>query len=266
MHTTHFWNKLHLHWRKVGLLLFFSLLFSEGFAQRQWSLFNSSGGDNQTFSYGFFLAGHTSSLRIKYSDAFLDSQVPESGTIRSIMPSYSPGFALGFLLTTRLHDQVNILITPKVGFYEYRTDVQFYGPTNTLDPSIIQTDGTVYDYQAPLTFLTEETLVELPILFKYKSHRFNNTRMFFVGGVNPQIRTKQQDEADEDDIVLTGKDLAVELGMGFDLYFKYFKFSPEIRFSHGLRNLYRAEATDSRVASALSDVRKKSITIYLNFQ
>ena len=266
MYTTHFRNKLHLHWRKVGLLLFFPVLFSESFAQRQWSLFNSSGGDNQTFSYGFFLAGHTSTLRVKYSDAFLNPEVPASHNIRSVMPSYSPGFSLGFLLTTRLHDQVNILITPKVGFYEYRTDVQFYGPTNTLDPSIIQTDGTVVDYQAPLTFLAEETLVELPILFKYKSHRFNNTRMFFVGGVNPQIRTKQQDEADEDDIVLTGKDLAVELGMGFDLYFKYFKFSPEIRFSHGLRNLYRPETTDSRVASALSDVRKKSITIYLNFQ
>lgn len=266
MHITHFWNKLHLHWRKVGLLLLFTLLFSEGFAQRQWSIFNSSGGDNQTFSYGFFLAGHTSTLRVKYSDAFLDSEVPASSTIRSIMPSYSPGFALGFLLTTRLHDQVNILITPKVGFYEYRTDVQFYATPNTLDPSLVQTEADVYMDQAPLTFLTEETLVELPILFKYKSHRFNNTRMFFVGGVNPKIRTKQQDEADEDDIVLTGKDLAVELGMGFDLYFKYFKFSPEIRFSHGLRNLYRPEATDSRVASALSDVRKKSITIYLNFQ
>src|SRR5690606_12287182 len=186
MPTTHFWDKFHLHRRKVGLLLLFTLMISDGFAQRQWSLFNSSGGDNQTFSYGFFLAGHTSTLRVKYSDAFLDHEIPASRTIRSVMPSYSPGFALGFLLTTRLHDQVNILITPKVGFYEYRTDVQFYGPTNTLDPSLIQTDGTVYDYQAPLTFLTEETLVEVPILFKYKSHRFNNTRMFFVGGVNPQ--------------------------------------------------------------------------------
>jgi hypothetical protein len=266
MYITHFWNKLHLHRRKIGLLLFFSLLFSEGFAQRQWSLFNSSGGDNQTFSYGFFLAGHTSTLRVKYSDAFLDPEIPASYNIRSVMPSYSPGFALGFLLTTRLHDQVNILITPKVGFYEYRTDVQFYPNPNPVDPTLVQTEPDVYIDQAPLTFLTEETLVELPILFKYKSHRFNNTRMFFVGGVNPQLRTKKQDEADEDDIVLTGKDLAVELGMGFDLYFKYFKFSPEIRFSHGLRNLYRPEATDSRVASALSDVRKKSITIYLNFQ
>lgn len=265
MQITHFWNKLHLRGRKIGLLLFFSLLFSEGFAQRQWSIFNSSGGDNQTFSYGFFLAGHTSSFRVKYADAFLDPEVPASNNIRSIMPAYSPGFALGFLLTTRVHDQVNLLITPKVGFYEYRTDVQFY-PTGNTGSGLDQTDGTVSMDQAPLTFLTEETLVELPILFKYKSHRFNNTRMFFVGGVNPQIRTKKQDEADEDDIVLTGKDLAVELGMGFDLYFKYFKFSPEIRFSHGLRNLYRPEATDARIASALSDVRKKSITIYLNFQ
>src|SRR5690606_11948731 len=133
MHTTHFWDKLYLHWRKVGLLLLFALMFSDGFAQRQWSLFNSSGGDNQTFSYGFFLSAHNSALKVKYSEAFLDHEVPTSGPIRSIMRSYSPGFAVGFLLTTRLHDQVNILITPKVGFYEYRTDVQFYGTTNTLD-------------------------------------------------------------------------------------------------------------------------------------
>src|SRR5690554_392576 len=266
MQITDFWYKRHLCGRKVGFLLLFVLFSAEGFAQRQWSLFNSSGGDDQTFSYGFFLAGHTSSLRIKYSDDFLNPEVTSIRNVRAIMPTYSPGFALGFLLTTRLHDQVNILITPKVGFYEYRTEVDRYSEANPIDPSIIQTDEPSVIDNSPLTFLTEETLVEVPILFKYKSHRFNNTRMFFVGGVNPQIRTKKQDEADEDDIVLTGKDLALELGMGFDLYFKYFKFSPEIRFSHGLRNLYRPETTDPSIAAALSDVRKKSITIYLNFQ
>jgi len=170
------------------------------------------------------------------------------------MPAYSPGFALGFLLTTRLHDQVNVLLTPKVGFYEYRTEVDFYPDANTTNNP--ETGG----------FLTEETLVEMPILLKYKSQRFNNTRMFVVAGINPQIRTKKQDEADEDDIVLIGRDMALELGMGFDLYFKYFKFSPEIRFSHGLRNLYRETNTDSRIAEAISEIRKKSITIYLNFQ
>lgn len=266
MHITDVWNKLHLCGRKVTLALLLCLWLSEGFAQQQWSLFNSSGGDNQTFSYGFFLAGHTSSLRIKYSDAFLDPEAVSIRNVRSIMPSYSPGFALGFLLTTRLHDQFNVLVTPKVGFYEYRTEVGFYSEGNTLDPGQIQTVPDFAIDMSPLTFLTEETLVEVPILLKYKSQRYNNTRMFFLAGVNPQLRTKKQDEADEDALVLTGRDLALELGMGFDLYFKYFKFSPEIRFSHGLRNLYRADHTETRIADAISEVRKKSITIYLNFQ
>lgn len=259
MQITNLRNQLYLRGRKITLLVIFSFFFTEGFTQ-QGGFFNPSGSDNQTFSYGFFLAGHTSTLRIKYADAFLDPEATSSRNIRSIMPTYSPGFALGFLLTTRLHDQVNVLITPKVGFYEYRTEVEFYSQESSPEPN--PTSPLITNK----TFLTEETLVELPILFKYKSHRFNNTRMFFLGGVNPQFRTKKQDEADEDDIVLTGKDIALELGMGFDLYFKYFKFSPEIRFSHGLRNLYEAKTSDPAIASAVSDVRKKSITIYLNFQ
>ncbi|MEX2593690.1 MAG: outer membrane beta-barrel protein [Anditalea sp.] len=255
MQTIDLWNKLHIYGRKVGLTLLFSFLIFEGFAQKQWSILNKSGGDDQAFSYGFFLAGHTSSFRLKYSEAFLDPEAPSIGDVRSIMPTYSPGFDLGFLLSTRLHDQINILFTPKVGFYEYRTEVDFF---SGVDDHRIDTPQ--------LVFLTEETMVEFPVLLKYKSRRFNNTRMFFVAGINPQIRTKKQDEADEDDIVLTGKDLALEMGMGFDLYFKYFKFSPEIRFSHGLRNLYQEDATDPRIAGAISEIRKKSITIYLNFQ
>jgi len=239
-------------------VLLFSFFSVEGFAQKQWSIFNDSGGDNQTFSYGFFLAGHTSSLRIKYAEAFLDAEASSIENVRSIMPAYSPGFALGFLLTTRFHDQLNLMLTPKVGFYEYRTEVDFYSGGNA--------SGDASNAVAFTEFLTEETLVEFPLLIKYKSQRFNNTRMFFLAGVNPQIRTKKQDEADEDDIVLIGRDMALELGMGFDLYFKYFKFSPEIRFSHGLSNLYRNTATDPRIAEAVSEIRKKSITIYFNFQ
>lgn len=262
MHISDLWHKRNIYGRKIGFILLFSFFAVEGFAQKQWSIFNSSGGDNQPFSYGFFLAGHTSSLRLKYSEAFLDPEASTVENVRAIMPDYSPGFALGFLLTARLHDQVNIMLTPKVGFYEYRTEVDFYSvPDDLLDGS-----SQVNNPVAVTTLLTEETLVELPLLLKYKSQRFNNTRMFFVAGVNPQIRTKKQDEADEDDIVLTGRDMALELGMGFDLYFKFFKFSPEIRFSHGLRNLYRESPTDPRIADAISEIRKKSITLYFNFQ
>src|SRR5690554_7231342 len=123
MHTVNLRHKLYIRGRKIVFTLLFGMLFMEGFAQRQWSLFNRSGNDDQQFSYGFFLAGHISSLRIKYADAFMDPNAVEIANVQSIMPSYSAGFDLGFLLTTRLHDQVNVLLTPKVGFYEYRTEV-----------------------------------------------------------------------------------------------------------------------------------------------
>src|SRR5690606_37676792 len=183
MQITDFWYKRHLRGRKVGFLLLFVLFSAEGFAQRQWSLFNSSGGDDQAFSYGFFLAGHTSSLRIKYSDDFLNLEPTSIRNVRAIMPTYSPVFALGFLLSTRLHDQMNILITPKVGFYEYRTQIDMFSPGNPSPGNPTDTDNSTDNQITTNTFLTEETLVEVPILFKYKSHRFNNTRMFFVGGV-----------------------------------------------------------------------------------
>ena len=77
---------------------------------------------------------------------------------------------------------------------------------------------------------------------------------------------KNQEEANEDPVALKGSDVALEMGMGFDLYFKFFKFSPEIRFSHGLMNLYQEGYSDERMTGAISSIKRKSITIYLNFQ
>ena len=90
--------------------------------------------------------------------------------------------------------------------------------------------------------------------------------MYFIGGASYQFRTKSQDEANVEPLVTTGKDVALEAGMGFEIYFRYFKFAPEIRFSHGLNNIYFPEKTDPTLASAIESIRRKSITIYLNFQ
>tara|TARA_R110002072_G_scaffold146492_1_gene293356 strand:+ start:4215 stop:4931 length:717 start_codon:yes stop_codon:yes gene_type:complete len=237
-----------------------------------FGLTSASSSDNKPLSYGFFLATHNSTLRVKYSDAFLNSSVTNAFTnVRSIQPKFSPGFSLGFIGILRFHDQVSMMFTPKVGFYEYKTEVTYFGVE--LDQSLIQTNpvGFPIDGEPPrvggiVEYTSEETVVELPLLFKYRSQRFNNTRMYWLGGASYQFRTKSQDEANVDDIVMTGQDFSLEAGMGFEVYFKYFKFAPEIRFSHGLNNLYQAENTIPELRDAISSLKKKSITIYLNFQ
>ncbi|TDQ13681.1 putative protein-translocating porin PorT [Algoriphagus boseongensis] len=267
MQTTHFWYKLNLRRTKVivAFLLFFGGI-SHGFAQGLFGLTSTSGSDDKPLSYGFFLAGHTATYQVRYSDAFVKATDPVTGQVHSIFPKYTPGFSLGFIGILRFHDQFNLLFTPKIGFYEYRVDVNYFTtgagntfPGNTTDPNTVEPLRTE-------ELVNEATIVELPLLFKYRSQRFNNTRMYFIGGASYQFRTKSQDEANLDPIVTTGQDFTLEAGMGFEVYFRFFKFAPEIRFSHGLNNVYMAEKTNPAFSSALESLRRKSITIYLNFQ
>ncbi|UZD21052.1 porin family protein [Algoriphagus halophytocola] len=267
MQTTYIWNKLNLRRNKIvltGLVFFLAAIPVVG--QGMFGLTSASGSDNRTLSYGFFLAAHNSTYQLKYSNAFYHEPNGPSSIVRSIQPKYTPGFSLGFIGMLRFHDQVHLLFTPKVGFYEYKTVVTYFNDqinTDLLGGDVVigeENLGKVVEYSS------EATMVELPLLFKYRSVRFNNTRMYFLGGGSYQFRTKNQEEANVDDIVMTGQDFSVEAGMGFEIYFKYFKFAPEIRFSHGLTNAYQAENSLPELQGAIESIKRKSITVYLNFQ
>ena len=61
---------------------------------------------------------------------------------------------------------------------------------------------------------------------------------------------------------LKDTNLAVEFGFGLDLYYQFFKFSPEIRFSKGIANL-----VDNRnsYSLGLENVTTNTVTLYLQF-
>lgn len=260
MQITHFWHQLNLRWRKItATFLLVFLIHVSGFSQGRFGLFSGAGSEDQTISYGFFLAAHTSSYQIKYTNEFLNGNNPAAANVQSITPDFTPGFALGFIGKLRFHDQLHLLFAPKIGFYEFRTEVNYFPTGDIIDPE--NTSGTT-----TVVYNSEATMIEFPLLFKYRSQRFNNTRMYFIGGASYLFRTKRQDEANLEDLVTEGQDFSLEMGMGFEIYFRYFKFAPEIRFSHGLTDIYRAENTNPLFADAISSVKRKSITIFLNFQ
>jgi hypothetical protein len=266
MQATHIRNQFHLYRSKIGFLILLFLGFSfSGQAQGLFGLTSTSGSDYKVLSYGFFLAGHTATYQIKYSEAFFDPTNAANNQVYSIFPKYTPGFSLGFIGILKFHDQVNLLFMPKISFYEYRTDVNYFVPPTQNVPGNDNNPGNNLGYRTE-ELVNEVTMVELPLLFKYRSQRFNNTRMYFIGGGSYQFRTKGQDEANLDPIVTRGQDFTLEMGMGFEIYFKYFKFAPEIRFSHGLNNIYYAEKTPAEIRDVISSVKRKGITIYFNFQ
>jgi hypothetical protein len=236
--------QLHLHWRKViSILLLCFIVVIPSFSQARFNPIHSSGQEHRALSYGFFLAAHTSTLRVRYSNDFLNQT-----EVVNVMPLISKGFSLGFLGALKLHDQLSLNLTPKVGFYEYLTNVYF------SDGNILMNNNT------------KAYMTEFPVFIKYRSQRFNNNRMFITAGASPMFRTQPQDVANNDDLVINGRDITLDVSMGFDLYFKFFRLSPEIKFSHGLTNIYYPQETDPRYNSLISDIRRRTVSIIFNFQ
>ncbi len=243
MHPINIWNLLYIYRNKIGRILvlaFFIPLSSMGQEAFQYNLPFS---DSKWLHYGFSIGLHTSSYQLKYSDKFV---TPAMDSVHSIMPANAFGFSLGFITDFRIEEQFNIRILPKVSFYEFPVDYNY-------------TDGTTTKQ------LIESTFVEIPILFKYKSERHKNFRVYFVGGVAPgfEVSGKKRKEQSNNRLLTKDFNLNMELGLGIDMYYPLFKFSPEIRFSKGLLNLLRED--ESGFSDGIESLKMNVVTLYLQF-
>lgn len=210
--------------------------------------------DDKKLHYGFFLGLNYNRLLIDESDYFINSKV-----LRTVTPVADLGFSLGFLMNVRLHDQLSLKFIPSVGFYDKVLKFSYYSKQtpDTDSVSVSKPEERV-----------ETTFLELSILLKYKSMRRKNHRFYVVGGVKPCIRVggKSNDKktagAGAFDVRRT--DFCIEYGTGIDFYFKYFKFSPELRFSHGLVNINSTNTNQYNLS--IADMLSHTITLYFFFE
>jgi Outer membrane protein beta-barrel domain len=115
----------------------------------------------------------------------------------------------------------------------------------------------------------ESVLVQVPFQIRYKSDPFHDMRVYVLAGVkytydvasNARIREEQANRA----IILSPHDFSVEVGAGFQFFFPFFIFSPELKYSQGIGNtlIYnnKLEYTNA-VEKALS----RAFTISLHFE
>lgn len=244
MQLTHLWYKLSLHRLQIILFLLLVVLTTTGYAQKtSWVRKNNPNYDDKKLTYGFLIGLHTSSYQVNYDPRFVTQ---DFDTVFAVRPKMSAGFSLGFIVNYKLADLLDIRLTPKVGFYENKLTYLF-------------TDDTPIEEE-----LVETTMVEFPILLKYKSERRGNIRMYMIGGVNPAFEASGKKNSEEEGLEITGTNLSLEAGFGFDLYYPLFKFSPEIRFSHGLIDILGS--TNNKFGQPLSRVNTNTVTVYFLFQ
>jgi len=214
-------------------------------AQQQFSgeVNNPRYDERRLVTYGFSFGTHTASMRLTYSDFFT---TPAMDSVHSIVPLKKPGFSLGFIVNFRLAPFFDARITPKVTFSEFALKYNYIGRNSATET-------------------IESVGVDFPILFKYKSQRRSNIRMYVIGGITTSIEAAGKTELEEDQGVLqlNNVNLMADFGFGFDLYYPLFKFSPEIRFSFGLIDVV---GSNNDFTAGIKDLKSKSVSIYFHFQ
>ncbi|MFY0627988.1 MAG: PorT family protein [Reichenbachiella sp.] len=253
MHTIDIWHQLNIYRYKVVVLVLCCALgqLNPGYAQNRSNL-NLPFFDDQNIHYGFLIGLSGSNFRHQFSDAFIE---PEMDTLQNIIPESKIGFKLGFIVDFHIFENLDVRLNPTVSFNQLQLSYQTTTPQlGSADPVVIEE-------------LLDPTYVELPILLKYKSVRRRNTRMYALAGINPMLKASgSKDDRDDSEKLLIKKfNVALDIGVGFDLYQPLFKFSPEIRYSFGLMDvLDKSEPND--FSAGLNRLSIHTITFYITFE
>jgi len=177
--------------------------------------------DNKLFHFGFTIAVNNASMRI---DSKATSFQPKDSLMNVNQVSF-PGIGLGAISNLRLGEYWDLrMMFPVISF--------------------VERDLT---YQFPITQKTvkiESAYCDFSLLLKYKSARRKNTRLYVITGIRGSYdlsSTVKQDRSLHAPVVsLTPLTFGYEGGFGMDIYFEYFKFSPEIKICNTFGNaMYR---------------------------
>ena len=198
--------------------------------------------DDKPIHYGILFAVPFTRFNIKHNNDFVSK---DSAFV--IQSPTNAAFRMGFTINAYLNEHFDLRTTPAVSLYERH--VKFSYPNGT-----------------DRTEKRESTWIEIPLLLKYKSLRRVNSRMYMIAGVTLGIETnvKRNRGGGAGAIDTKSSDFSIDYGIGYEQFFEFFKFAPELRFSHGLTNML-VPGTNS-VGNGISRMRTHTVTLYLNFE
>jgi hypothetical protein len=175
--------------------------------------------DLKRLHFGFTLAANSGRMLIDMKQNF------PYDTLMNVTSKSFPGIGLGAITNLRLGDYWDLrLMTPVISFVQRNLIYTF--PTGTKEVKI------------------ESAYCDASLLVKYKSMRRKNTRVYVIGGVRASYdfaSTINKNRGLQNPVVsLNPVSYGWEAGAGLDMYFEYFKFSPEIKVCNTFGNaMYR---------------------------
>jgi hypothetical protein len=203
------------------ILLIFKV--STSFAQ---SKNNPSYDTDKVFHLGVTVGSGSNSFKYKTSNLFYNTDT----VVRVSMRRY-PDLHAGGVFNLHLGNYFDFRFIPTLVISQR-------GIEYTLNSSVIIDSVNIAKTDRKEI---ESNFIEFPLLFKFKSERMVNTRFYVIGGAKYAYDMTSEANAERDPndpiVAVYPHNFYYEYGFGLDLYFPYFKFSPEIKFSKGINNV-----------------------------
>lgn len=225
--------------KKLNILIFIiTFLTSQNVYSQTLKTQNLPKYDKQWYHFGFTLGLMNTNLKIDFQDY---------STANKIYSTSSPGFNVGIICDLKLSKNINVRLIPSLTFTQRDIFIQM---TN----------------EAPIMKSVENSNLDVPILFKYRSMRYQNIRPFLLFG--PRFTYDMASKKDVDDInlfKLNDIDYGLEFGFGIDIYLPFFKLAPEIKYFYGFNNLLEANNNDL-IISNIEALYSRTILFSLTFE
>jgi hypothetical protein len=229
--------------------LLFGIAFVNTNAQQK-TLLNLGDFDEKKIHFGFSLGVNTSSF-------IMESDLSRSDSLIRLEVLPQSGFNLGIVTDLHLGPLFDLRFIPTLSFGERRMEYTFL--ENTGKPSTV------------LSKAVESTYLDFPINLKYRSIRYNNFAAYFVGGfmysydlISQKDVINAKSNIAETVIKLDNSNINYQLGVGFDFFLEYFKFSPEIKMSYGVNNLIINDNTI--LSDPITSLRSKIFLLSFTFE
>lgn len=204
--------------------------------------------DDRKLHYGFNLGFHMQDLEM-HNNGYID---PETGQQwYTDVNNYNPGFNVGVLAELKLNRHLSVRVNPTM----------YFGQKHLWMHEQVSGRDTTQNIKS--------TYISIPVDLKVAAPRYNNFRPYVIAGVAPTVDlTTRKHQA----FRLSSADCYLEIGMGCDIYLRYFKLIPELKFCFGLANVLKKDRSDlidgslMKFTNAIDKSRSKMIVLSIYFE
>lgn len=215
-------QKNHKNYKNIWVVLF-CLLANGLFAQYpnvKERIINLPNFDKRPVHYGYFLGINQYDFKFDYVDSYYKDMM-----YKDIVVIQKKGFNVGLIGDLRINDYFNVRFEPGL-YYNLR--------------ELVYPEYPQFIKESDRNREVKSTYIHLPIYIKINAKRINNFRPFLLAGFssdfNLSSNAKNSDDNASNVFRTSAKNLNYELGLGFEFYLYYFKFSPSFRGIFSFQN------------------------------